>query len=137
MKKTEEPDVQQSIFSFFSTQKKDDKIIDSNENIKDEVYDPNKIVLQRTNSTLSNNSSKSSDTNSTKSYDTYSTKSSDTNSTKSSDTNSTKSSKSSKSANSIKSYNPENSLNKNETIETLENKIQTPIIKGGRRKKKK
>jgi hypothetical protein len=129
LKKTEEPDGQQSIFSFFSTQKKDDKIIDSNENIKDEVYDPNKIVLQRTNSTLSNNSSKSSDTNSTKS--------SDTNSTKSSDTNSTKSSKSSKSANSIKSYNPENSLNKNETIETLENKIQTPIIKGGRRKKKK
>ena len=121
LKKTEEPDVQQSIFSFFSTQKKDDKIIDSNENIKDEVYDPNKIVLQRTNSTLSNNSSKSSDTNSTKS----------------SDTNSTKSSKSSKSANSIKSYNPENSLNKNETIETLENKIQTPIIKGGGIKKKK
>ena len=140
LKKTEEPDVQQSIFSFFSTQKKDDKIIDSNENIKDEVYDPNKIndrqsfnnienVLKRTNSTLSNNSSKSTDTNSTKS--------SDTNSTKSSDTNLTKSSKSSKSANSIKSYNPENSLNKNETIETLENKIQTPIIKGGRRKKKK
>ena len=135
LKKTEEPDVQQSIFSFFSTQKKDDKIIDSNENIKDEVYDPNKIVLQRTNSTLSNNSSKSSDTNSTKSTD--------TNSTKSTDTNSTKSSKSSKNANSIKSYNPENSLNKNETIETietidtLENKIQTPIIKGGRRKKKK
>ncbi len=137
LKKTEEPDGQQSIFSFFSTQKKDDKIIDSNENIKDEVYDPNKIVLQRTNSTLSNNSPKSSDTNSSKSSDTNSTKSSDTNSTKSSDTNSTKSSKSSKSANSIKSYNPENSLNKNETIETLENKIQTPIIKGGRRKKKK
>jgi hypothetical protein len=129
LKKTEEPDGQQSIFSFFSTQKKDDKIIDSNENIKDEVYDPNKIVLQRTNSTLSNNSSKSSDTNSTKSTD--------TNSTKSTDTNSTKSSKSSKNANSIKSYNPENSLNKNETIETLENKIQTPIIKGGGIKKKK
>ena len=140
LKKTEEPDVQQSIFSFFSTQKKDDKIIDSNENIKDEVYDPNKIndrqsfnnienVLKRTNSTLSNNSSKSSDTNSKKS--------SDTNSTKSTDTNSTKSSKSSKNANSIKSYNPENSLNKNETIETLENKIQTPIIKRGGRKKKK
>jgi len=115
LKNTEEPNEQQSVFSFFSTQKKDDKIIDSNEDTKDEVYNPDKINnrqsfnniendLKRTNSTLSNNSSKSTDTNSTKSS---------------------------------KSSNSANSLNKKDTIETLENKIQTPIIKGGRRKKKK
>jgi hypothetical protein len=102
-----EPESQKSIFDIFSTQKNDE----NKDNKTNDVKNVNNIenIIQRTSSA----------------------KSSDTDSTKSSDTESTKSSNSSKSTNSTKLYN-----SKNETIKIPENKIENPVIKGGRKKKK-
>jgi len=102
-----EPESQKSIFDIFSTQKNDE----NKDNKTNDGQNVNNIenIIQRTSSA----------------------KSSDTDSTKSSDTDSTKSSNSSKSTNSTKLYN-----SKNETIKIPENKIENPVIKGGRKKKK-
>jgi hypothetical protein len=102
-----EPESQKSIFDIFSTQKNDE----NKDNKTNNGQNVNNIenIIQRTSSA----------------------KSSDTDSTKSSDTESTKSSNSSKSTNSTKLYN-----SKNETIKIPENKIENPVIKGGRKKKK-
>lgn len=102
-----EPESQKSIFDIFSTQKNDE----NKDNKTNDGQNVNNIenIIQRTSSA----------------------KSSDTDSTKSSDTESTKSSNSSKSTNSTKLYN-----SKKETIKIPENKIENPVIKGGRKKKK-